>query len=63
MAVDQKAAFKSKRLAFLAKSPACNWCLDTKRVAVTPFTTEQYTNGTIPMKECPYCSGRKVVYA
>jgi hypothetical protein len=58
MAVDQKAAFKSERSAFLVKPPACYWCLDAKRVAVTPFTTEQHDNGTVPVKECPYCKGK-----
>ncbi len=37
----------------------CHWCLDTKQMADTPFTTEQYDTNTIPVKECPYCSERK----
>lgn len=37
------------------KSVACHWCRDTTKVAVTPFTTEQYETNTIPTKECPYC--------
>ena len=37
----------------------CHWCRDTQRVAVTPFTLEQYNTNTIPMKECPYCTEAK----
>jgi hypothetical protein len=39
----------------------CHWCLDTKQVADTPFTTERYNADAILMKECPYCSERKPV--
>lgn len=35
---------------------SCHWCLDTQKVAVTPFTIEQYETGTIPQAACPYCA-------
>jgi hypothetical protein len=31
----------------------CNWCRDTRQVAVTPLTGEQIESGNIPMKPCP----------
>lgn len=35
----------------------CFWCKDSKLVQSYSFTGEQYDTDTIPMRDCPYCTG------
>lgn len=43
------------------KPLSCRWCLDTKKVGVTPFTIGEYISKTIPDKPCPYCTRKEAV--
>lgn len=41
--------------AYACKPLTCHWCLDTRRVPVTPFTIRQHEADAVPMTDCPYC--------
>jgi hypothetical protein len=40
---------------------SCNWCRDTKQVAQTPFTIDQYDTNTIPTRPCAECCKEEAI--